>query len=107
MHQLDRARDRRRKQRFYQYSPKVEDELHSQVQEMLESGIIEPSTSSWSSPIVMIKKANGKYRFCIDFRKVNAVSKTDAYPLPRMDGIWRKLQRAKYVSTLDLSSAYH
>ena len=56
----------------------MEEELHSEVSEMLENGIIEPCINSWSCPVVMLKKANGKYRFCIDFRKVNAVSKTDA-----------------------------
>ena len=55
----------------------------------------------------MIRMSNDKYRFCIDFRKLNAVSKADAYPLPYMDAILRKLKSAKYISTLDLSSAYH
>ena len=81
--------------------------MHSQVREMLEAGIIEPSTSAWSSPVVMVRKALDKYRFCIDFRKVNAISTADVYPLPYMDAILRKLQDAKYISTLDLSSAYH
>ena len=74
---------------------------------MLKAGIIEPSTSAWSSPIVMVRKALDKYRFYIDFRKVNAVSKADTYPLPYMDAILRKMQGAKYISTLNLSSAYH
>ena len=51
------------------------------------------------------RKSNGKYRFCIDFRELNAVTK--AYPLPQMDAILRKLQNARYISTIDLSSAYH
>ena len=81
--------------------------MHRQVIEMLESGVIEPSTCAWSSPVVMIRNSNDKYRFCIDFRKLNAVSKADAYPLPYMDAILRKVKSAKYISTLDLSSAYH
>ena len=107
VYEIDVGDARPIKQRCYPYSPKVKEDLYSQVREMLESGVIEPSSSGWSSPVVMVKKANGKYRFCIDFRKVNAVSTADAYPLPRMDSILRKLQKARYISTLDLSSAYH
>lgn len=73
---------------------------------MLKAGIIEPSFSEWSNPIVMVKKPNGKYRFCLDFRKVNGVSKKDAYPLPNMNGILDKLRSARYISTIDLSQAY-
>ena len=74
---------------------------------MLEAGIVVKSNSEWSSPVVMHRKSNGSYRFCIDFRKFNAITKACAYPLPQMDAILRKLQKAKYISTLDLSSAYH
>ena len=95
------------RQKAYPVSKKIQEEMHSQTREMLETGVIEPSNSGWSSPVVMVRKSNGKYRFCIDFRKVNMVSKPDAYPLPNMDQILRKLQCARYISTLDLSSAYH
>ena len=77
------------------------------MQKMLDEGIIQRSTSEWSSPVVMVRKSNGTYRFCVDYRKLNAVSKASAYPLPYMEIILRKLQRARYISTLDLSSAYH
>jgi len=73
---------------------------------MLAAGIIEPSYSEWSNPIVMVKKPNGKYRFCLDFRKVNSVSKKDAYSLPNMNGILDKLRSARYISTIDLNQAY-
>ena len=85
------------KQRYYPVSNILEEDMHRQVIEMLESGVIEPSMSAWSSPVVMIRKSNDKYRFCIDFRKLNAVSKADAYPLPYMDAILRKLKSAKYT----------
>lgn len=74
---------------------------------MLGNGIIEPSKSEWANPIVMVRKSDGKYRFCIDFRKVNKISKKDAYPLPQMTGILDKLRAARYISTVDLSQAYH
>ena len=81
--------------------------MRLQVREMLEKGIIEPSNSGWSSPVVMVRKADGTRRFCNDYRKVNAVTEPDAYPLPNMQDILRKLRRAKYITTLDLKSAYH
>jgi len=68
---------------------------------MLAADIIEPSYNEWSNPILM-KKPNEKYRFCLDFRKVNGVSKKDAYPLPNMNGILDKLRSARYISTIDL-----
>ena len=106
-HHIEVGTARPVKQRYYPVSKKLEEDMHCQVIEMLESGVIEPSTSAWTSPVVMIRKSNDKYRFCIDFRKLNAVSKADAYPLSYMNAILRKLKSAKYISTLDLSSAYH
>lgn len=67
---------------------------------MLGAGIIEPSFSEWSNLIVMIKKPNGKYRFCLDLRKINSISKEDAYPLPNMNSILDKLRSAKYTNRL-------
>lgn len=94
------------RQRCYVVSPKVQEAIRAEVDKMLDSGIIEPSYSEWSNPIVMVKKPNGKYRFCLDFRKVNGISKKDAYPLPNMNGILDKLRSARYISTIDLSQAY-
>ena len=73
---------------------------------MLKDNVIEESFSDSSSPIVMIKR-NGKYRFCLDFRKVNSVTKKDAYPLPFMNTILSRLRSARYISTLDLRKAFH
>ena len=94
------------KQRYYPVSPKIQQAIYEEVDKMLEAGIIEPSNSEWSTPIVMIKKPNGTYRFCLDFRKLNDVSKKDAYPLPYMNSILDKLRAARYISTIDLSQAY-
>jgi hypothetical protein len=73
---------------------------------MLAEGVIEPSDSPWSSPIVLAKKKDGKYPFCIDFRKVNEVTRKDAYSLPFINVILDKLRRARYISTIDLKSGY-
>lgn len=65
------------------------------------------SYNEWSNPVVMVRKPSEKYCFCLDFRKVNAVFKKDAYPLPNMIDILDKLKTARYISTIDLSRAYH
>lgn len=95
------------KQRYYQVSPYIQNLINVEVDKMLNLGVIEPSKSAWSSPIVMVKKPNNEYRFCIDFRKVNQVTKKDAYPLPYINSILDRLQDAKVLSSIDLKSAYH
>ena len=77
-----------------------------EVKRMLDMGVIEPSTSPWSSPIVLASKKGGDVRFCIDFRKVNAVTKKDSFPLPRIDDSLNKLQGSSWFSTMDLASGY-
>jgi hypothetical protein len=80
--------------------------VSSEVKYMLELGVIEESTSEWSSPIVLIPKPNGTWRFCNDFRKLNEVSKFDAYPMPRVDELFERLGKARYITTLDLTKGY-
>ena len=76
------------------------------VNEMLHKDIIEKSTSPWSSQIVLVKKKDGSVRFCVDYRKVNNLTKKDAYPLPRIDDTLDTLAGSKWFSTLDLLSGY-
>ena len=80
--------------------------MEKELQEMLEQGIIEPSQGEWTSPIVVVKKKDGDIRICIDYRKLNAVTKRDAYPMPRIDDILDELGQAKYITTLDLAKGY-
>nr|XP_033806336.1 uncharacterized protein LOC117363128 [Geotrypetes seraphini] len=76
------------------------------VEEMLTLGVIEPSQSPWCSPIVIVPKADGTPRFCIDFRQLNEVSQFDAFPMPRVDDLLDRLGQAQYLSTLDLTKGY-
>ena len=72
----------------------------------MQDGVIRPSTSPWSSPIVMVRKKDGAWRFCIDFRKLNDVTHKDAYPLPRIDETLESLSGSTLFTTLDLASGY-
>lgn len=73
---------------------------------MLDLGVIEPSVSEWSSPMVMEPKKDGFQRPCVDFRKVNAVYCFDTYPMPRIDDLVERVGTAKYTTTLDLCKGY-
>jgi len=80
--------------------------INEEVEKMLADDVIEPSHSPWSSPIVLVKKKDGKHRFCIDFRRVNDATHKDAYPLPQIPATLDKLRGARYLSTLDLKNGY-
>ncbi len=80
--------------------------IEEEIQQMLKLGVIEPSNSPWSSPIIMVPKPNGTLRFCNDFRHLNEVSEFDGYPMPRKDELLDRLGRARYISTLDLTKGY-
>ena len=87
---------------IYHVSPKVREYMYEEINKMLEENVIEPSNSDWSNTVVMIKKPNGKYRFCLDFRKVNKITKKDLYPIAIMAEILDALRSAKYISKIDL-----
>lgn len=94
------------KQRYYPVSPAKQKLIDAELEKMLAEDIIEPSSSPWSSPILLVPKKDGGHRFCVDFRKLNKVTKKDAYPIPYVSGILDRLRGAQYLSSLDIKSAY-
>ena len=84
----------------------LKETVTEEINKMLEKQVIRPSCSPWSSPVVMVRKPNGLWRFCIDFRRVNDVTHKDAYPLPRIDTTLESLGGSTLFSTLDLASGY-
>ena len=86
--------------------PHYRDNVRQLLGEMLENDVGEKSTSPWASPIVLVAKKDGSIRFCVDYRKVNKITRKDAYPLPRIDSTLDTLSGAQWFSTLDLLSGY-
>lgn len=87
-------------------SPPRQAHITKHLQEMLEDGIVVPSRSPFSSPVTLTPKSDGAYRFCIDYRVLNAITKKDAYPLPNQDDLLAALSRYRYFAKLDLKSGY-
>ena len=90
----------------YRISKTENDNQKVEIERMLEDKVIRPSKSSWSSPVVLIPKKDGTKRFCVDYRKLNSITRKDLYPLPRIDDILDSLGKSKIFSTLDLRSGY-
>ncbi|POM79445.1 Hypothetical protein PHPALM_2888, partial [Phytophthora palmivora] len=92
------------KQRPYRVSKAEGDVMEAEVQQYLDLGLIRPSP--WASPVLMIRKPDGGIRFCIDYRRLNAVTVKDCYPMPLIDDILDVLGNAKLFSTMDIASGY-
>lgn len=105
-HKIDTGDHSPIKQRYYPLSPVKQKALEKELDRMLELGVVSPSQSAWNSPVVMVEKSNGELRLCLDSRKLNAVSKPDAYPLPYINQILDHLNNAKFLSSIDLSAAF-
>ncbi|MCG8117700.1 MAG: RNase H-like domain-containing protein [Candidatus Thiodiazotropha endolucinida] len=94
------------KQHPYRMNPMKQKYLREEVQYLLDNDFIEPSQSEWSSPCILVPKPDGTYRMCTDFRKVNSLSKTDSFPIPRMDDCIDNIGNAKYITKFDLLKGY-
>lgn len=94
------------KQRPYRVSPTERRIIQEEVNKMLERDVIEPSDSPWSSPVVLVRKKDNSWRFCVDYRRLNKITKKDVYPLPRIDDTLDCLKGANFFSSMDLSSGY-
>ena len=105
-HEIDTGEARPIKQRPRREPLGMQDVVKKEIHDMLDKDVIEPSSSAWASPVVLVRKKDGSIRFCIDYRKLNDVSKKDAYPLPRIDDNLDALAGAEWFSTLDLASGY-
>ena len=93
-------------QQFRRVCPQKRQEMRNLLSEMLERDVIKPSCSPWASPVVLVKKKDGTSRFCVDYRKVNTITRKDAYPLPRVDDLLDTLAGSRLFSTLDLIRGY-
>lgn len=106
-HQIKLADQTPFKQRPRPIHPQDLDAVKQHLQELLESGVIRESDSPFASPIVVVRKKNGSVRLCIDYRKLNAQTIKDAYPLPKLEDTFMALSGSKWFSVLDLKSGYY
>ena len=90
----------------YRVAPTVAAELQENVQLMKNLGVIEESQRPWASPVLLVPKKDGTRRFCTDFRALNLVTKSDVFPLPRIDNIMDKLVNCRYFTSIDLKHAF-
>ena len=87
--------------------PKELAELKAQLQELINKGFIQPSSSPWGCPAIFVKKKDETLRLCVDYRPLNEVTIKNKYPLPRIDLLFDQLAGAKVFSKIDLRSGYH
>ncbi|GJR04635.1 putative reverse transcriptase domain-containing protein [Tanacetum coccineum] len=91
----------------YRLAPSELKELSDQLKELLEKGFIRPSSSPWGAPVLFVKKKDGSFRMCIDYRELNKLTVKNRYPLPRIDDMFDQLQGSSVYLKIDLRSGYH
>ncbi|GJV31193.1 putative reverse transcriptase domain-containing protein [Tanacetum coccineum] len=92
---------------FPEVFPEDLSELAEQLQELSDKGFIRPSSSLWGAPVLFVKKKDGSFRMCIDYRELNKLTIKNRYPLPRIDDLFDQLQGSSVYSKIDLRSGYH
>ncbi|GJS53413.1 putative reverse transcriptase domain-containing protein [Tanacetum coccineum] len=91
----------------YRLAPSKMKELAEQLQELTDKGFIRPSSSPWGAPVLFVKKKDGSFRMCIDYRELNKLTVKNRYPLPRIDDLFDQLQGSSIYSKIDLRLGYH
>ena len=105
-HLIDTGQHKPIKQQVRRIPFALRKKVEELMEEMLSQEVIEPSGSPWASPIVLVQKKDGNVRFCVDYRKLNQITKLDEFPLPRIDDTLGLLTGSRYFSTIDLASGY-
>ena len=105
-HKIDTSNNDPIRQRPYRIPHSQQEMVDEHIQLMLKKGIIRESNSPWSQPLVIVTKKDGSPRFCVDFRKLNAITKKQVFPMPRIDEVLDSLGDSCYFTTLDLASGY-
>ena len=94
------------KQHAYRVGPQKQEVMKKEINYMLENNIIEKASSAWSSPCILVPKPDKSFRFCRDFRRVNSITKTDTFPIPRVDDCIDRIGHVKYVSKFAMLKGY-
>ena len=105
-HVIELMKDEPFKERFHRIAPPLVDEVHQHIQEMLDGGAIQPSQSPWCNAVVLVRKKDGSLWFCIDFCRLNARTKKDAYSLPHMQETMESMVGPRHFSCMDLKSGF-
>uniref|UniRef100_A0A8C5MCT0 Gypsy retrotransposon integrase-like protein 1 n=1 Tax=Leptobrachium leishanense TaxID=445787 RepID=A0A8C5MCT0_9ANUR len=106
VHQVETPGQRPLRQPAYRLPEAVHESMRAEIREMLELGVIEPSVSPWASPVVLVPKKDGTTRFCVDYRRLNDCTVTDAYPMPRVDELLDQISQGHFLTTVDLCKGY-
>ena len=94
------------KERFWRIPPPLLEEVHTSLWDMLDAGAIHPSQSPWCNTVMLVRKKDGTLHFCVDFRQLNAQTKKDLYPLPRIQEALESMAGAAHFSSMDLKSRF-
>lgn len=106
-HELPLTDDVPTSQPYFCITPTQFEEVREHISRLLKKGVIQESSSSYASPVVLVFKADGSLRLCMDYRRLNSKTKCDAFPLPNIDKSLDALSGAQVFSTIDLASSYH
>ncbi|MCO5592420.1 hypothetical protein L7F22_046423 [Adiantum nelumboides] len=91
----------------YRVSQAQQEEIMRQVNELVEKGMVRPSSSPFCSPVLLVQKKDSTYRMCVDYRALNRITIKNRFPVPRVEDLFDKLQGSTYFSRIDLKSGYH